>query len=91
MTGARCELTVERSLNGLPLVAANADFERGMVEIVYEEARVGADLLRATIESAGYPAEPVWASGPWETRRGPTMREGRHLPVAYADGSCNCG
>lgn len=91
MPGVRCELAVERSLNGLPMVAANADFERGMVEVAYEEAGASANRLKAAIESVGYPAEPVLASGSWEKERGPAKRAGRRLPVVRTNGSCNCG
>jgi copper chaperone CopZ len=91
MKGLRCELTVERSLNRLPMVAANADFERGVVEVAYEEARVSPDLLEVTIEGAGYPAEPVWASGPWEAQRRSTKYVRRCLPLVRTNGSCSCG
>ncbi|MGI8860461.1 MAG: heavy-metal-associated domain-containing protein [Rubrobacteraceae bacterium] len=91
MMGIRCELTVERSLNGFPMVAANADFERGLVEVAYEEARVSPDLLEASIESVGYSAEPVWTSGPWEAQRGSAKYAGRCLPLVRTNGSCGCG
>lgn len=92
MRGVRCELAVERSLNGFPMVAANADFERGMVEVAYEKARISANRLKAAIESDGYPAEPVWTTGPWEPQRGPAERAGRRLPVVSTNnGPCGCG
>lgn len=86
MSGGRCELDVERSLGRFGTVAANADFERGLVEVSYTEGVVRSEQLVAAIEAAGYPViregEPGISTGGAK----------RRLPVVSTNnGPCGCG
>jgi copper chaperone len=57
MSCGHCEAAVEGELNKLSGVAySNADFERGTVEVRYDEGRVTTENLVAAVEEAGYPA-----------------------------------
>ncbi len=57
MSCGHCEAAVEGELNGIPGVEhSNADFERGTVEVRYDEGRVTTEDLEAAVEEAGYPA-----------------------------------
>jgi copper chaperone len=54
MNCAHCKAAVERELGKLPGTAANADIERGTVEVSYDEGAVTTEQLAAAIERAGY-------------------------------------
>lgn len=55
MTCAHCKAAVEEELNGLSGVEkSDADFERGTVEVVYDESRVTTEDIRGAVEEAGY-------------------------------------
>jgi len=55
MTCAHCKAAVEEELNGLSGVEkSDADFERGTVEVVYDESRVTTGDIRGSVEEAGY-------------------------------------
>lgn len=55
MTCAHCKAAVEEELNGLSGVKkSDADFERGTVEVVYDESRVTTGDIRGAVEEAGY-------------------------------------
>jgi copper chaperone len=55
MSCAHCKAAVEDELNDLPGVErSRADFERGTVEVVYDEERVTAEDIRGAVEEAGY-------------------------------------
>ena len=55
MSCGHCKAAVEGELGKLPGVRrSNADFERGTVEVSYDEGRVGPDELKGAIEEAGY-------------------------------------
>lgn len=55
MTCAHCKAAVEEELNGLSGVEkSDADFERGTVEVVYDESRVTTGDIRGAVEEAGY-------------------------------------
>ncbi len=55
MSCGHCKAAVEGELNKLSGVEySNADFEKGIVEVRYDEDRVTADDLRGAIEEAGY-------------------------------------
>ncbi len=55
MSCGHCKAAVEGELNKLSGVEySNADFEKGIVEVRYDEDRVAADDLRGAIEEAGY-------------------------------------
>ncbi len=57
MSCGHCEAAVEGELNRLPGVEhSSADFERGTVEVRYDEGRVTMQDLEAAVEEAGYPA-----------------------------------
>ena len=57
MSCGHCEAAVEGELNRLPGVEhSNADFERGTVEVRYDEGRVTVEDLEAAVEEAGYSA-----------------------------------
>ena len=57
MSCGHCEAAVEGELNRLPGVEhSSADFERGTVEVRYDEGRVTTEDLEAAVEEAGYPA-----------------------------------
>ncbi|CAN5626551.1 hypothetical protein BH24ACT20_BH24ACT20_00460 [soil metagenome] len=86
MGGGRCELDIERSLGRFNTVAANADFERGVIEVSYTEEAVSPEQLVAAIEAVGYPViregEPRISTGGAK----------RRLPVVSTNnGPCGCG
>lgn len=55
MTCAHCKAAVEEELNGLSGVErSDADFERGTVEVVYDESRVTTEDIGGAVEEAGY-------------------------------------
>ncbi len=55
MSCGHCKAAVEEELNRLTGVEySNADFERGAVEVRYDEGRVTAEDLEAAVEKAGY-------------------------------------
>lgn len=55
MSCVHCKAAVEGELNKLSGVEhSNADFEKGIVEVRYDDGRVTTDELRGAIEEAGY-------------------------------------
>ena len=55
MSCGHCKAAVEGELNKLPGVEkANADIEKGTVEVSYDEGAVTTEDLRDAIEEAGY-------------------------------------
>lgn len=55
MSCAHCKAAVEGSLNDLTGVeSASADVEKGVVEVSYDESRVGTSQLESAIDDAGY-------------------------------------
>jgi copper chaperone len=55
MSCGHCKAAVEGELNKLSGVReANADIERGTVEVTYDEGKVTTEDLRGAIEEAGY-------------------------------------
>jgi copper chaperone len=55
MSCGHCKAAVEGELNKLSGVQmANADIERGTVEVSYDEATVSTEDLEGAIEEAGY-------------------------------------
>ena len=55
MSCGHCKAAVEGELNKLSGVTkANADIERGTVEVSYDEATVTTEDLEGAIEEAGY-------------------------------------
>ncbi len=55
MSCGHCKAAVEGELNKLSGVEySNADFEKGVVEVRYEEDRVTIEELEGAIEDAGY-------------------------------------
>ncbi|CAA9479838.1 MAG: hypothetical protein AVDCRST_MAG25-2692 [uncultured Rubrobacteraceae bacterium] len=55
MSCGHCKAAVEGELGKLPGVErSNADFETGIVEVRYDEGRVGPEDLKGAIEEAGY-------------------------------------
>ena len=55
MSCGHCKAAVEGELNRLPGVErANADVERGTVEVSYDERTVTTEDLKGAIEEAGY-------------------------------------
>ncbi len=55
MSCGHCKAAVEGELNKLSGVEySNADFEKGVVEVRYEEARMTPEELEGAIEDAGY-------------------------------------
>jgi copper chaperone len=55
MSCGHCKAAVEGELNKLSGVErSNADFEKGIVEVLYDEDRVTTDELKAAVEEAGY-------------------------------------
>ena len=55
MSCGHCKAAVEGELNKLSGVEnADADFERGTVEVSYNEEKVTTDDLKGAIEEAGY-------------------------------------
>jgi copper chaperone len=55
MSCGHCKAAVEGELNRLSGVErANADIEKGTVEVTYDESRVSLVQLKGAIEEAGY-------------------------------------
>jgi copper chaperone len=55
MSCGHCKAAVEGELNRLSGVErSEADFEKGTVEVTYDEGRVGIEQLKKAIEDAGY-------------------------------------
>ncbi len=55
MSCGHCKAAVEGELNKLSGVEHSiADFEKGTVEVRYDEGSVGAEQLKKAIEDAGY-------------------------------------
>jgi copper chaperone len=55
MSCGHCKAAVEGELNKLSGVReANADIERGTVEVTYDEGTVTTEDLKGAIEEAGY-------------------------------------
>ena len=55
MSCGHCKAAVEGELGKLSGVErSNADFEKGIVEVRYDEDRVTTDDLKGAIEEAGY-------------------------------------
>ncbi len=54
MSCGHCKAAVEGELDKLPGVASNADVDRGIVEVSYDEEKVSEEQLEDTIEEAGY-------------------------------------
>ena len=55
MSCAHCKAAVEEELNGLSGVEiSNADFERGTVEVRYDEIRVTTRDIENAVQEAGY-------------------------------------
>ena len=55
MSCGHCKAAVEGELNKLSGVEhSNADFEKGIVEVRYDDGKVTTDELRGAIEEAGY-------------------------------------
>jgi copper chaperone len=55
MSCGHCKAAVEEELNNLSGVErADADVEKGTVEVSYDEARVTTEDLKGAIEEAGY-------------------------------------
>ncbi len=55
MSCGHCRAAVERELNGVSGVErSSADFERGTVEVAYDEDRVTTEDIRSAVEEAGY-------------------------------------
>ena len=55
MSCGHCKAAVEGELTKLKGVErSNADFEKGIVEVRYDEDRVTTDELKGAIEEAGY-------------------------------------
>ncbi len=55
MSCGHCKAAVEGELNRLPGVErAEADIEKGTVEVSYDEAAVSTGDLKGAIEEAGY-------------------------------------
>jgi copper chaperone len=55
MSCGHCKAAVKGELNKLSGVErSNADFERGIVEVRYDEDRVTTEELEGAIEEAGY-------------------------------------
>ncbi len=54
MSCDHCKAAVEGELDELPGVAANADVDRGIVEVSYDEGQVDEEQLKGAIEEAGY-------------------------------------
>jgi copper chaperone len=55
MSCGHCKAAVEGELNKLPGVEfSNADFEKGTVEVRYDEGQVTTEELEGAIKEAGY-------------------------------------
>ncbi len=58
MSCGHCKAAVEEELGKLSGVeGSNADFEKGVVEVRYDEDRVTTEDLQGAIEEAGYSAK----------------------------------
>jgi copper chaperone len=59
MSCAHCKSAIESELNRLSGVErSNADVERGVVEVFYDEHRVSTEQLVGAVEEAGYTVAP---------------------------------
>ena len=55
MSCGHCKAAVEPELNGLSGVErSSADFERGTVEVAYDEDRLTTEDIKGAVEAAGY-------------------------------------
>ena len=55
MSCGHCKEAVEGELDRLSGVErSNADFEKGTVEVTYDEGQVGPEQIKKAIEEAGY-------------------------------------
>lgn len=54
MSCGHCKAAIEGELGNLLSVNASADVEGGVVDVSYDEARIGTDQLKEAIEKAGY-------------------------------------
>jgi copper chaperone len=55
MSCTHCKAAVEGELNRLSGVeSSNADVEKGLVEVRYDESQVSTEQLKDAIEDAGY-------------------------------------
>ena len=55
MSCTHCKAAVEGELNRLSGVEiSNADVEKGLVEVRYDESQVSTEQLKGAIEDAGY-------------------------------------
>ena len=55
MSCGHCKAAVEERLNSLSgVVHSDADVGRGIVEISYDESKLGTEQLEGAIEEAGY-------------------------------------
>ncbi|BBL80347.1 copper chaperone CopZ [Rubrobacter xylanophilus] len=54
MSCGHCKAAIEGELTKLPTVQANADPDTKIVEVSYDESRVGEKEIKAAIEEAGY-------------------------------------
>lgn len=54
MTCGHCKVAVEGELGKLSGVSAEADPERGVVDVSYDEYRTSEDQIKAAIGEAGY-------------------------------------
>lgn len=54
MSCGHCKAAIEGELGKLPTVKANADPDTKIVEVSYDESRVGEQEIKAAIEEAGY-------------------------------------
>ena len=55
MSCGHCKAAVEGELDRLSGVErSNADFEKGTVEVTYDEGQVGPEQIKKAIEEAGY-------------------------------------
>lgn len=55
MSCTHCKAAVEGSLNALSgIESSNADFETGVVEVIYDENRVTSEEIEGAVEAAGY-------------------------------------
>ena len=54
MSCGHCKAAVEEELDKLPGVLSEADVDRGLVKVSYDEGRVDEGQLKGAIEEAGY-------------------------------------
>lgn len=57
MSCGHCKAAVEGELDKLPGVASDADPDRGIVKVTYDEGRVSEGQLKDAIKEAGYTVE----------------------------------